>query len=230
MLLSGLSFVVTGGTGALGLAVVDRLIAQGARAHVPWIDQREFDRVPRHPDVTLSRVDLADEQAVRSFYRSLGALWGSIHVAGGFAMAPLAETSRAEFERLFTLNAVTSFLCCREAVEAIRRAPAGRGGRLVNVGARPAVHPAGGMVAYSVAKAGVVALTQAVAEEVRAEGILVNAVLPSIMDTPSNRAAMPGADHASWPKVTEVAEAIAWLASPSNTLTSGAAVPVFGRA
>ena len=90
--------------------------------------------------------------------------------------------------------------------------------------------PAASLTAYAAAKAGVTAITQTLATELVGEGILVNAVLPSLMDTPANRAAMPDADHASWPRTTEVAEAIAVLASPENTLTSGALLPVYGRA
>ena len=105
-----------------------------------------------------------------------------------------------------------------------------RGGRVVNVGARPALEPTGGMIAYATAKAAVVALTRALAVEVRDAGVLVNAVLPSVIDTPANRKAMPKADHASWPKPAEIAEAIAFLASERNTLTTGALVPVYGKA
>lgn len=228
MRFEGLECVVTGGTGALGTAVVARLLACGARVHVPWILESELERFPLRSEVRLAKVDLSSEAAVGEFYRSLPALWASVHVAGGFAMAPVTDTSGAEFERLFRLNALTAFLCCREAVRVMRRGAAG--GRIVNVGARPAIRPSGGMIGYSVSKAAVTALTEALADEVRGEGILVNAVLPSIMDTPANRAAMPTADHAAWPKVEEVAEAIAFLASPANALTSGALVPVFGRA
>ena len=103
------------------------------------------------------------------------------------------------------------------------------GGRLVNVGARPAVEPAGGMIAYTTSKAAVTSMTQCLAKELLEESILVNAVLPSIMDTPANRAAMPDADFDAWPSVEAVAETIAWLASPENTLTTGALVPVYGR-
>ena len=129
------------------------------------------------------------------------------------------------------LNAVTCFLCCREAIRAMRRGgDTGVGGRIVNVAARPVVQPAGGMLAYTTAKAGVASLTQCLADEVRSDRILVNAVLPSIMDTPANRAAMPDADHSAWPEVDEVAETMVFLASPENALTSGALVPVYGRA
>ncbi|MCX5745119.1 MAG: SDR family oxidoreductase [Proteobacteria bacterium] len=106
----------------------------------------------------------------------------------------------------------------------------GQGGRIVNVAARPVVQPTGGMIAYTTAKAGVASLTQCLAAELAGDRILVNAVLPSIIDTPGNRAAMPTADFATWPKPAELGEAIAYLASPTNTLTSGALVPVFGRA
>src|SRR4029079_12833333 len=117
---------------------------------------------------------------------------------------------------------------CREGVRSIRRS--GGGGRIVNVAARPVVSPAPGMTAYVASKAAVAAITQSLAAELAADRILVNAVLPSIIDTPANRAAMPKADHAAWPKPAEIAEAIGFLASPDNTLTSGALLPVYGRA
>lgn len=219
--------IVTGGTGALGAAVVARLLADGSRIVVPWVDRRELEHFPHADDVELVQVDLADEAAVVALYGSRDPLWASIHIAGGFAMAPIVDTGADEFTRLFRLNALTAAVCCREAVRSMRRS--GNGGRIVNVAARPALVPAGGMIAYSMSKAAVVSLTQSLAEEVKPERILVNAIAPSIMDTPANRAAMPGADHASWPKVAEVAETIAFLASERNALTSGTVVPVFGR-
>src|SRR5207302_10739736 len=126
-------------------------------------------------------------------------------------------------------NFVTCFLCCRAAVTAMARA--GAGGRIVNVAARPALEwrSGAGMIAYTASKAAVAALTVALAEEVVKDGILVNAVAPSIMDTPENRRAMPKADHAAWPKVEEVASTILYLASPDNKVTRGAVVPVYGR-
>ncbi len=230
MRFEGSDCVVTGGTGALGQAVVGALLDAGARVHVPWIAEREVAAFRHRDRVTMSKVDLADERAIGEFYRGLPGLFASIHVAGGFAMSTVLETSAADFEAMWRLNTLTAFLASREAIRAIRRTRPARGGRIVNVAARPVVQPVGGMVAYSTSKAGVAALTQALAAETVDDGILVNAVLPSIMDTPANRAAMPGADHAAWPKVTEVAEAIVFLASPANAVTSGALVPVYGRA
>ena len=223
--------VVTGGTGALGRAVVQRLLDEAARPVVTWLNERELRDFPAASRVRLQKLDLADEAAVSGFYRGLGDLWASVHLAGGFAMAPVTETSAADFLAMFNTNAVSCFLCCREAVRAMRASGGGkRGGRIVNVAARPALVPAGGMIAYTTSKAAVASITQSLAEEVKAEAILVNAVAPSIMDTPANRASMPSADHAKWPKVEEVAQAIAFLASPANALTGGAIIPVYGRA
>ena len=209
--MQGHHVVVTGGNGALGGAVVAHLEARGAIVHVP----------------DISTVDLSNEAAAVSYYAALPPLWASIQLAGGFAMAPIADTSLADFERQWRLNAVTCFLACREAVRSIRGT--GRGGRIVNVAARPVLVPVPGMTAYAASKASVAALTQALAAELAGDRILVNAVVPSIIDTPANRAAMPKADHAAWPKPAELTEAIGFLASPENTLTSGVLLPVYGR-
>lgn len=205
--------VVTGGRGALGTGVVAVLEARGAKVIVA-------------PDPPA--LDLTNEEAATTFYAGLPPLWASIHLVGGFAMSKIVDTSLADFEKQWRTNTVTCFLACREAARAIRKT--GEGGRIVNVGARPVIAPVGGMAAYAAAKAGVASLTQSLAVELAADRILVNAVLPSTIDTPANRAAMPGADHASWPRPEEIAEAIAFLAAPENTLTSGTLLPVFGRA
>jgi NAD(P)-dependent dehydrogenase (short-subunit alcohol dehydrogenase family) len=219
--------VVTGGTGALGQAVVDRLQSDDVQCHVSWKFEAELRHFQQGEHVTLHEVDCADEAQVEAFYASLDSLDASIHIVGGFAMAGVLDTRRDDFVAMFELNAVTAFLCCRESV---RRMRGSGGGRIVNVAARPAVQPTGGMIAYTTAKAAVASLTQCLAEEVKHDGISVNAVLPSTLDTPANRRDMPKADFALWPKLDEVAEAIAFLASAENRVTSGALVPVFGRA
>ena len=211
--MQGRHIVVTGGSGALGKGVCAVLEARGAIVHV----------APSPPALRLD-----DEAQAAAFFAGLPPLWASIHLAGGFAMKPIAETTLADFEAQWRTNTVTCFLSCREAVRAIRRA--GGGGRIVNVAARPVLTPAPNLTAYVAAKAGVAAITQGLAAELLREDILVNAVLPSLIDTPANRAAMPDADHASWATPAQIAEAIAFLASPENTLTSGALVPVYGRA
>lgn len=228
--LTGRHVVVTGGAGALGTPVVARLLAAGATLHVPCIDDGPGGR--GLPGVRyLPRVDLTDESAVAAVYAELPDCWASVHLAGGFAWARLEDTSAAVARAQFEMNVLTCLLCSREAVRRMRaRADGERGGRVVNVASRGALHPTTGLAAYAAAKAGVCALTQGLAEELRDERVLVNAVLPSIIDTPANRAAMPDADFERWPKPAEIAEAVLFLASPSNTLTTGALVPVYGRA
>ncbi len=222
--LEGKHVVVTGGHGGLGRAIVHRLAREGATCHVPV---RRADGAPADPPNirTTAGVDLADEDAVRAYYADLPPVFASIHAAGGFAMKAAVDTSLDEFEAMHRKNAVTCFLCCREAIRTMQTSG---GGRVVNVAARPAVAPVGGLVAYTASKAAVASMTQTLAHEARGDGILVNAVLPSIIDTPNNRSAMPQADHAAWPKPEQIAEAVAFLASPRNELTWGALVPVYG--
>ena len=144
-------------------------------------------------------------------------------------MGPVAKTGKADLMHLLDMNLVSCFLCCSHAVNAIVRS--GQGGRIVNVAARHALEWRGGagLVAYTASKAAVAALTVALSEEIAKEGILVNAVAPSIMDTPANRAAMPKANYETWPKVEEVAATILFLASPENKVTRGAVVSVYGQ-
>ena len=223
--------VVTGGTGALGTAVVSRLLTAGATCIVPYVLEAEAQRFPHRgdPNVTLVAVsDLADETQVARVYADTRP-WASIHIAGGFAAGKVAETDKKAFMAQIDSNLTSCFLCCHAAVNAMLAG--GQGGRIVNVAARPALEwrSGAGMAAYTAAKTGVAALTMALAEEVAKDGILVNAVAPSIMDTPANRKAMPKANFDAWPKVEEVAATIAFLASPDNRVTRGAIVPVYGR-
>jgi NAD(P)-dependent dehydrogenase (short-subunit alcohol dehydrogenase family) len=229
----GRHIVVTGGTGALGTTVVGALVAAGATCHVPHLPQEPLDAFPyrAHEHVRLATgVDLTDEMAVDAFFSSVPRLWASIHLAGGFAAGRVSETSAAVFRQQIDMNLTTCLLCCRAAVRAMTAA--GESGRIVNVAARPALEwrAGAGMAAYTASKAAVAALTAALAEEVVRDGILVNAVAPSILDTAANRQAMPQADYAAWPKVEEVARTILFLASPDNAVTRGAVVPVYGGA
>jgi len=223
--------VVTGGTGALGSAVVGALLERGASCHLPYLSEEEAQRFPHrgHKDISLTALgNLADETAVTNYYSAIPRLWASIHIAGGFAFAPIEKSDKALLMGQVETNLVSAYLCCRAAVQAMRK---GGGGRIVNVAARPALEPRLGasMTGYTAAKAGVAALTVALGEEVAKDGILVNAVAPSIMDTPANRKSMPKANFASWPKVEEVAATIVFLASPQNAVTRSAIVPVYGK-
>jgi len=231
----GLNVVVTGGTGALGTALVTMLVERGAHCHVPAMDDADAARwsLAKRDSVTVrAGFDLSNETDVERFYAGVPALWASIHVAGGYAGGPILETTPTVARKMLSMNAMSAFLCSREAVRCMRRGSEDgppTGGRIVNVAAKPALVPAGGSTAYAMSKAAVATLTLCLAEELRDEGIWVNAVVPSTMDTPANRAAMPSADPAKWPKVGEVAETIAFLASPKNGSTRGALVPVYGR-
>ena len=142
-------------------------------------------------------------------------------------MSKIDDTKLADLKSMLDMNTVSAFLCTREAIKAMR----GRGGRIVNVDRASRVEPrrGAGTAAYTASKAAVAALTLSLAEEVAAEGIWVNAVVPSIMDTEANRRAMPKADHSKWPKPEEVASTILFLASPQNAVTRAALVPVYGR-
>ena len=234
---AGRHVVVTGGTGELGSAVVEILVEAGAVCHVPAHGRPASARLIGLPDdrVHLTPgVDLSDEGSVIAFYERVPSLWASVHCAGGFTMSPLAETPLSEFSRMMSINGLSCFLCSREAVRRIRDAKRTGGsgeGRIVNVAALSAVEPSrgAGRIAYAASKAVVAALTQGLAEEVAKEGIWVNAVAPSILDTPANRRSMPGADFALWPRIEEVAATIVFLASPQNRSTRGAVAPVFGR-
>src|SRR5581483_8292702 len=228
---SGKQVVITGGTGALGTAVVDALLKAGANCIVPFVHLGEAQRFAHREDkhVRLIAVaDLSDEADVAKVYAE-AAPCASIHIAGGFAAGNLADTDKPALMAQIDSNLVSCFLCCRAAVNAMMKDK--HGGRIVNVTARPALEPrsGAGMSAYTIAKSGVAALTIALAEEVAKEGILVNAVAPSTMDTPANRKAMPKADFDKWPKVEEVAATILFLASPGNKVTRGAIVPVYGK-
>src|SRR5262249_5670783 len=145
--------------------------------------------------------DLSDESAVAKLYAGVPKLWASIHLAGGFAFAPIGETPETLLREQMNMNFVSCYLCCRAAVAHMQGNA--EGGRIVNVAARAALEWRMGAKtsAYAASKAAVAALTVALAEEVAGQGILVNAVAPSIMDTPANRLSMPKADHTKWPKV-----------------------------
>jgi len=218
--------VITGGTGALGKAVVKRLLEEDVACHVTWKFEKELETFEHRDQVTLHRIDCADERSVTAFYDRLHRIDTSIHLVGGFATAAATETTAANLLAMFELNVVTAFICSREAIKKMR----GRGvGRIVNVAARPAVLPTGGMVAFSTAKAAVAAMTTSLAEEFRSDGLCINAIVPSIIDTPARRAAMPDHDHSTWPKPDEVAAAVAFLAGDASAVTSGVLLPVYGR-
>jgi len=231
--LDGKHIVVTGGTGALGGAVVGKLLGEGAICHVPNAHAAAPSHFPFAADDRVRlvhNVDLSDPAKVEAFYSQVPGLWGSIHLAGGFASAPVEKIESASFAEMMDTNARTAFLCCRAAVRSMLASATA--GRIVNIAARAALEPrkGAGSVAYAASKAAVAAMTVAMAEELKHKGILVNAVAPSTLDTPANRADMPDADFTKWVSLEAAAEAIAYLASPANLAMSGTLVPLYGRA
>lgn len=229
--LAGKHLVVTGGGGALGQSVVGRLLDAGAYCHVPVRGDAGRPRTAQRERLHfVPGVELADEADVERLYQTVPELWASVHLAGGFAMADIGDTPAAGFRQMFEQNVLTAFLCCRAAAGAMRKT--GRGGRIVQVAARQALDPRRGahMAAYATAKAALAALTVALAEELKGDRILVNAIAPSTIDTPANRAAMPDADPTAWLSPQAAAEAILQLVSPANTEISGAVLPLYARA
>lgn len=223
--------VITGATGGLGRAVVAELVKVGATCHIPAFESALPDGLDWNDEARIKvtlQVNLTDADAVARYYQALPPIWASIHLVGGFSMAPIADTTMDDLQKMWNLNVVTCFACSRAAVLSMR--VGGIGGRILNVTARPALQPAAGMIAYSISKAAVAALTRSLATELHADKILVNAIVPSIIDTEVNRAAMPTANFESWPKADQVAESIRFLVSPHNHLTSGSLVPVYGDA
>jgi NAD(P)-dependent dehydrogenase (short-subunit alcohol dehydrogenase family) len=225
--------IVTGGTGGLGAAVVKRLLDDGWRVVVPWVAERELDRVQRREGLELTQADLFDHEAVAAVV-SLAAngsgapLRGLVNLVGGFAAGGrVHETPIEEFEKQFRFNLRPTYLMTQAAVPHMLESG---GGSIVCVGTRAAVQPFPGAAGYIASKAAVIAFSQAVAVEYRNDGIRCNTILPSVIDTPANRASMPNADHDRWVKPVEIAGVIAHLLSRDSTPTSGAAIPVYGRA
>ena len=224
--------IVTGGTGALGQAVVLRLLADGMTVCVPYVVDHEEKalrgRVQAGADRLLTRhADVTDPAAMDTFVETVRREHGRIDAlvagVGGFAGGGLLDTDRETWDRMIAMNLTSTFTAARAVVPHL--AGAGRG-RVVAVASRAVVPPAPGFIAYTVAKAGVIAFVQALAAEVRPRGITVNAVLPSTMDTPANRSAMPDADRAGWVPVESVASAIAFLLSDGAAHVTGALVTI----
>lgn len=226
--------IVTGGTGALGSAVTRQLIEDGAKCSIPCFDESELENFDPegHQNLYIQiGVDLTDEEATKDFYSKAieqnGTLWGSVHIAGGFGMGDIGDTSKDDFMKQINMNLVTCFNTCKQAIAHMRAG----GGRIVNIASRPGLEPrqGKGMAPYTVSKAGVVALTESLAAEVVEDDILINAVAPSTIDTPANRKSMPDADFDTWPKPEEIADQIIFLLSEQNRVTRGGIVPVYGQ-
>ena len=220
--------LVAGGTGALGGAVLRELLDAGHPVTATWVVEKERDRVAEEDGLSLVQADLMDPSAVDEAVSGVEDLGAVVNLVGGFASGPrVHETDPDDWEGLLRLNLRPGFLLARAAMpRLIERG----GGAYVGVSARPALRPFPGAAAYVTSKAAVLAFVQALDADYRADGIRANAVLPSVIDTPANRAGQPDADFSKWVQPAEIARVIRFLVSDDSAVTSGGAIPVYGRA
>lgn len=219
--------VVTGGTGALGSEVVASLLEDGWVVWVPWTTEaaasRLRERVGGAAGLHAAAADLTDAASAEAFFGQVDEAHGSLdllcNLVGGFAAGDVETTGPSTWERLWQVNATAPFLAIRSAVPLLRSAG---GGRIVNVAAAAALGgPTAGMSAYLAAKSAVASLTRNLSEELAADGITVNAVAPTVIDTPANRTAMPGSDRSGWLDPAAIARVVRFLAGPDGAVVSG---------
>jgi NAD(P)-dependent dehydrogenase (short-subunit alcohol dehydrogenase family) len=227
------SALITGGTGGLGAAVTRAFLDGGWRVVVPVFDARERERVPEHERLVLEPADLSDLEsttAVTAIAAGDGEapLRAVVNLVGGFAEGGrVHETPVEDYESQLRLNLRPAYLVCHAAIPHLQAAG---GGAIVCVSSRAALKPFPGAAGYIVAKAAVLAFVDVLAAEYRDDGIRANAVLPSVIDTPANRRAMPAADHDRWVAPEQIASVVRWLCEDGAGVVSGAHVPVYGRA
>jgi NAD(P)-dependent dehydrogenase (short-subunit alcohol dehydrogenase family) len=225
--MDGKVVVVTGALGALGKVVAAEALARGA--HVAGVDHAASQMPPTENRVEFGGVDLSDAAAAKKAIDAVAAHFGRIdaliNIAGGFAFETVAGGDPKTWQRMYALNVLTALNASRSALGHLTASSAGR---IVNVGAMGALQAGSGMGAYAASKAGVHRLTEALAAEWKGK-ITVNAVLPSTIDTPANRASMPQADFGKWVKPQELAEVILFLVSDGASAINGALIPVSGR-
>jgi NAD(P)-dependent dehydrogenase (short-subunit alcohol dehydrogenase family) len=225
--------LITGGTGGLGTAVVERFLADGWRVVVPWIAEKELERLPARDGLELVRADLFEPASVAGAVEVAAGADGAplramVNLVGGFsAPGRVHETPIEDFETQFRLNLRPAYLCAQACLPHLIDAG---GGAIVCVSTRAAVRPFSGAAGYISSKRAVIAFVEALAVEYRDDAVRANAVLPSVIDTPGNRASQPDADTSKWVPPEQIAGVIAFLCSDDAAPTSGAAIPVYGRA
>jgi NAD(P)-dependent dehydrogenase (short-subunit alcohol dehydrogenase family) len=229
----GTSALITGGSGGLGAAVTRAFLDGGWRVVVPIHDERERARLHAHDRLELCDADLFDAASAADVAgRAAGApdapLRAVVNLVGGFAMGGrVHETPVEDFEAQIRLNLRPTYLVCAAALGHLQAAG---GGAIVCVSTRAAVRPFAGAAGYITSKAAVLAFVDALAAEYRDDGIRANAILPSVIDTPANRAAQPDADHSRWVAPEQIASVVRFLCEDGSAVVSGAHVPVYGRA
>jgi NAD(P)-dependent dehydrogenase (short-subunit alcohol dehydrogenase family) len=233
------SAFVTGGTGALGRAVAGTFLAEGYRVAVTYRLEEEWEALKERNaaavkggsllglSTDVTRAD-AVREAVEEAARRFGGLRVLVHLAGGYSGGkPVESIDEKTVRHMIDLNLLSAFWAARYAIPHLKRAGQGR---LLFVSSRGAVECYPGASAYAAAKLGLHALVQTLAKELRDTGVTANAILPSVIDTPPNRASMPDADFGKWVRPESVAELLAFLAGAGAASTSGALIPIYGRA
>jgi NAD(P)-dependent dehydrogenase (short-subunit alcohol dehydrogenase family) len=228
--------IITGGTGGLGRQVARRLAGRDHRLALTYLvpeEALEVEEMLRLPEdrLILKRVDCADGEAMTAFVKDVVSRFGELNalvglVGGWSGGRDVEETDDVRFERMLDLNLRPSFNAARAAIPYLRRAP---WGRIVMLGSRSALEPPAGQAMYNVAKAGVVALTRSIAEELRDSNVTANVVLPSLIDTPAFREVVPFANYVDWPTPDEIAAVIEFVVSPESAVINGAMIPAYGR-
>lgn len=229
--------LITGGTGFLGSTVTKAFLAQGDTVAVTYLFDNEVERFKQYNPELSEKVafiyaNVTDESDVQktlqTFLSQFGHLDILVNIVGGFVGGiPTTELEEDRWDFMMDLNLKSVFLCCKTAIPHMTE----RGyGKIVNISARAGLKGEAGLSAYCVSKGGVRTLTEALAAEVMDSGINVNCIMPSIMDTPMNREAMPDEDHSRWVKTDDVAKVICFLTSDNSAIINGAAIPVYGRA
>lgn len=228
MEMQGRVAIVTGGSGAIGKAVVSKLLGEGATVVVAT---RVADEKHK-PHLAVIETDVTSEESVRSLVAQVIADHGTVdalfNVAGGFKYGPVVEELEGlDWDFMMDMNLKSTFLCMKHVLPAMKEQ---RYGRIVSVAARSGLKGDPMVGPYAVSKGGVILLTQTVAEENKEYGITANAVLPSIVDTPANRESMPGSNFEAWVAADDLAEVMVFLASERARAVTGAAIPVYNRA
>ncbi|MBV6625081.1 MAG: 3-oxoacyl-ACP reductase FabG [Rivularia sp. (in: Bacteria)] len=224
--------LLTGATGGLGIGVTPIVLAQGAFVTIPYRKSEDVENLKQIISPSdLNRVqfvcaDLKSESSVKNVVNSMVKVDVLIHLVGGFSMGKTDEYSFEDWKNDFDLNLNTTFLTCKYSLIKMLQ---NNYGRIVTIGSRGAVEPVGKLAAYCASKAGVVALTKAIADETKGTNITANSVLPSVIDTEANRNAMGTEDSDKWVKPKSLAEVICFLASETAKDIRGAAIPVYGN-
>ncbi len=225
--------LITGGTGILGSAVTKAYIAQGDNVAVTYLFENEVERFKHYnpdisEDVTFLFADVTEEANVKKCFSTFGQIDVLVNIVGGFVGGtPAAELDIEKWDFMMNLNLKSVFLCCKTALPQMT---ARGNGKIVNVSARAGLKGEAGLSAYCVSKGGVRTLTEALAAEVMDAGVNVNAIMPSVIDTPANRESMPDEDHSRWVAPADIAKVICFLTSEEASVINGAAIPVYGRA